>query len=74
MAAALILTRERGGPRIARQILLMLMLDERTTTPISWLFGYHRLTVHTNAGQPLSRLPRPRGSPTCRKKPAQLTV
>lgn len=34
MAAALtILTRERGGPRIARQILLMPMLDDRTTTP-----------------------------------------
>jgi acetyl esterase/lipase len=34
MAAALtILTRDRGGPRIARQILLMPMLDDRTTTP-----------------------------------------
>jgi acetyl esterase/lipase len=34
MAAALtILTRERGGPKIARQILLMPMLDDRTTTP-----------------------------------------
>jgi acetyl esterase/lipase len=34
MAAALtILARERGGPRIARQILLMPMLDDRTTTP-----------------------------------------
>src|SRR4051812_31778429 len=34
MAAALsILARERGGPRIARQILLMAMLDDRTTTP-----------------------------------------
>lgn len=34
MAAALtILTLERGGPKIARQILLMPMLDDRTTTP-----------------------------------------
>lgn len=34
MAAALtILTRDRGGPRIARQILIMPMLDDRTTTP-----------------------------------------
>src|SRR4051794_5360022 len=34
MAAALtILARERGGPRIARQILIMPMLDDRTTTP-----------------------------------------
>ncbi|MEU6741980.1 alpha/beta hydrolase [Streptosporangium sandarakinum] len=34
MAAALtILTRERGGPKIARQILLMPMLDDRATTP-----------------------------------------
>jgi acetyl esterase/lipase len=34
MAAALtILARERGGPRIARQILLMPMLDDRTKTP-----------------------------------------
>jgi acetyl esterase/lipase len=34
MAAALtILARERGGPKIARQILLMPMLDDRTTTP-----------------------------------------
>ncbi|OHV40407.1 MULTISPECIES: alpha/beta hydrolase [Pseudofrankia] len=34
MAAALtILTRERGGPKIARQILLMPMLDDRTRTP-----------------------------------------
>lgn len=34
MAAALaILARERGGPAIARQILLMPMLDDRTTTP-----------------------------------------
>jgi acetyl esterase/lipase len=34
MAAALtILTRERGGPKIARQILLMPMLDDRTITP-----------------------------------------
>jgi acetyl esterase/lipase len=34
MAAALtILTRERGGPRIARQILIMPMLDDRTRTP-----------------------------------------
>jgi acetyl esterase/lipase len=34
MAAALtILTRERGGPQIAQQILLMPMLDDRTTTP-----------------------------------------
>jgi acetyl esterase/lipase len=33
MAAALtILTRERGGPKIARQILLMPMLDDRTRT------------------------------------------
>jgi len=33
MAAALtILTRERGGPKIARQILLMPMLDDRTVT------------------------------------------
>jgi acetyl esterase/lipase len=34
MAAALtILARERGGPRIARQILIMPMLDDRTKTP-----------------------------------------
>jgi acetyl esterase/lipase len=34
MAAALtILARERGGPKIARQILLMPMLDDRTKTP-----------------------------------------
>lgn len=34
MAAALaILTRERSGPKIARQILLMPMLDDRITTP-----------------------------------------
>jgi acetyl esterase/lipase len=34
MAAALtIVTRERGGPKIARQILLMPMLDDRTRTP-----------------------------------------
>jgi len=34
MAAALtILARERGGPAIARQILIMPMLDDRTTTP-----------------------------------------
>ncbi|MEU4519125.1 alpha/beta hydrolase [Amycolatopsis sp. NPDC024027] len=34
MAAAVsILARERGGPKIARQILLMPMLDDRTTTP-----------------------------------------
>ncbi|WP_405662611.1 alpha/beta hydrolase [Streptomyces sp. NBC_00079] len=34
LAAALsILARERGGPAIARQILLMPMLDDRTTTP-----------------------------------------
>jgi acetyl esterase/lipase len=32
-AALTILARERGGPRIARQILLMPMLDDRTTTP-----------------------------------------
>ncbi|WP_022927245.1 alpha/beta hydrolase [Patulibacter americanus] len=34
MAAALaILTRDRGGPKVARQILLMPMLDDRTSTP-----------------------------------------
>jgi acetyl esterase/lipase len=34
MAAAVsILTRERGGPKITRQILIMPMLDDRTTTP-----------------------------------------
>ncbi|PRY41346.1 alpha/beta hydrolase [Umezawaea tangerina] len=34
LAAALaILTRDRGGPAIARQILVMPMLDDRTTTP-----------------------------------------
>ena len=34
LAAALsILARERGGPAISRQILLMPMLDDRTTTP-----------------------------------------
>ncbi|MFI5844091.1 alpha/beta hydrolase [Catenuloplanes sp. NPDC051500] len=34
MAAALtILTRERGGPRIARQLLIMPMLDDRIGTP-----------------------------------------
>jgi acetyl esterase/lipase len=34
MAAALtILARERGGPKIARQILIMPMLDDRTTMP-----------------------------------------
>jgi acetyl esterase/lipase len=32
-AALTILARERGGPKIARQILLMPMLDDRTTTP-----------------------------------------
>ncbi|MFF8545031.1 alpha/beta hydrolase [Streptomyces werraensis] len=36
MAAGLtILARERGGPKIARQILIMPMLDDRTTTPDS---------------------------------------
>ncbi|MET1074494.1 MAG: alpha/beta hydrolase [Umezawaea sp.] len=34
LAAALtILTRDRGGPGIARQVLIMPMLDDRTTTP-----------------------------------------
>jgi acetyl esterase/lipase len=34
LAAALtILARQRGGPKIARQILVMPMLDDRTTTP-----------------------------------------
>ena len=34
LAAALtILARQRGGPKIARQILIMPMLDDRTTTP-----------------------------------------
>ncbi|MFI6023675.1 alpha/beta hydrolase [Streptomyces sp. NPDC051287] len=34
LAAGLtILARERGGPKIARQILIMPMLDDRTTTP-----------------------------------------
>jgi len=32
-AAAAILARDRGGPAIARQILVMPMLDDRTTTP-----------------------------------------
>jgi acetyl esterase/lipase len=32
-AALTILARERGGPKIARQILLMPMLDDRTRTP-----------------------------------------
>jgi acetyl esterase/lipase len=32
-AALTILARERGGPRIARQILLMPTLDDRTKTP-----------------------------------------
>lgn len=32
-AAVSILARERGGPRIARQVLIMPMLDDRTTTP-----------------------------------------
>jgi acetyl esterase/lipase len=41
MAAALtILARERGGPQIARQILLMPMLDDRTTTPDPHIASY----------------------------------
>jgi acetyl esterase/lipase len=41
MAAALtILARERGGPKIARQILLMPMLDDRTTTPDPYIAPY----------------------------------
>lgn len=32
-AGLTILARERGGPEIARQILMMPMLDDRTTTP-----------------------------------------
>ncbi|WP_405969319.1 alpha/beta hydrolase [Streptomyces sp. NBC_00988] len=41
LAAALsILTRERGGPAIARQILLMPMLDDRTTTPDPYIEPY----------------------------------
>jgi len=41
MAAALsILTRDRSGPTIARQILLMPMLDDRTTTPDEHIVPY----------------------------------
>jgi acetyl esterase/lipase len=41
MAAALtILARERGGPKIARQILLMPMLDDRTRTPDPYIAPY----------------------------------
>src|SRR6476469_352773 len=41
MAAALtILARDRGGPKIARQILIMPMLDDRTTTPDPHLEPY----------------------------------
>lgn len=41
MAAGLtILARERGGPKIARQILIMPMLDDRTTTPDSHIAPY----------------------------------
>ncbi|WP_328508378.1 alpha/beta hydrolase [Streptomyces mirabilis] len=41
LAAALsILTRERCGPAIARQILLMPMLDDRTTTPDPYIEPY----------------------------------
>jgi len=41
MAAALtILARERGGPSIARQILLMPMLDDRTITPDPYIEPY----------------------------------
>ncbi|NEA69016.1 alpha/beta hydrolase [Streptomyces sp. SID12488] len=50
LAAALsILARERGGPAIARQILLMPMLDDRNTTPdlhiepyLLWSYGDSR--------------------------------
>ncbi|WP_033343158.1 alpha/beta hydrolase [Catenuloplanes japonicus] len=41
LAAALtILTRERGGPRIARQLLIMPMLDDRPVTPDPHIEGY----------------------------------
>jgi acetyl esterase/lipase len=41
MAAALsILARERGGPRIAHQILLMPMLDDRTRSPDPFIAPY----------------------------------
>ncbi|MGH3638711.1 MAG: alpha/beta hydrolase [Mycobacterium sp.] len=41
MAAALaILARERGGPKIARQILIMPMLDDRTRTPDPYIAPY----------------------------------
>jgi acetyl esterase/lipase len=41
MAAALtILARERGGPQIARQILLVPMLDDRTTIPDPHIASY----------------------------------
>lgn len=39
-AALTILARERGGPKIARQILVMPMLDDRTTTPDPHIAAY----------------------------------
>jgi acetyl esterase/lipase len=50
MAAALtILARERGGPQIARQTLLMPMLDDRTRTPDPYITPYALWSYDDNA-------------------------
>ncbi|MEO3868301.1 alpha/beta hydrolase [Nonomuraea sp. B12E4] len=50
LAAALaILSRDRGGPAIARQILIMPMLDDRTTTPDPHITPYALWTYDDNA-------------------------
>ena len=75
-AAVAILSRDRGGPLLARQILLYPMLDDRTTTPTPRLSRspVGPTTTTSPAGTPYSasglpthrstRQPPPPGSPT----------
>ncbi|HEX3805075.1 MAG TPA: alpha/beta hydrolase [Solirubrobacteraceae bacterium] len=48
-AAVSLLARDRGGPRIARQILIYPMLDDRTTTPDPRFDGVASWTYDDNA-------------------------
>ena len=47
-AAVAILSRDRGGPPLARQILLYPMLDDRTTTPDSEIVPFADWTYDDN--------------------------
>ena len=51
-AGVAILSRDRKGPAVARQLLIYPILDDRTTTPDPYIAPFAGWSYDDNAGQP----------------------